>query len=213
MIFGVDLSLVGAFNVYNSLLALRAAIKLGIRPCVAKRAINCLSGIAGRMEIIEDDVLVIIDYAHTPFAVENTLKTLFSAKRKRQSLFLVIGCGGEREHKKRREIGRIAEKYCDRIYLTEDNSRGEKTENIIADISGGITDSQSVTVLPDRADAIRYAVLCAEEGDCVLLAGKGHEGYQLINGKRIPFSEKEILRAAVEERTGGSRTHFSFFAI
>ena len=200
LIFGVDLSLVGAFNVYNSLLALRAAIKLGIRPCVAKRAINCLSGIAGRMEIIEDDVLVIIDYAHTPFAVENTLKTLFSAKRKRQSLFLVIGCGGEREHKKRREIGRIAEKYCERIYLTEDNSRGEKTENIIADISGGITDSQSVTVLPDRAGAIRKAISDARTGDVIAILGKGREGYMIDQNGYRDFSDKSEAQHALRLR-------------
>ena len=200
LIFGVDLSLVGAFNVYNSLLALRAAIALGIPPCYAKRVINCLSGIAGRMEALGTDVSVIIDYAHTPFAIENTLKTLYSTKRKRQNLILVIGCGGEREHKKRREIGRIAAKYCDSIYLTEDNSRGEKTESIIADIMDGISDPAAVTVITDRAAAIHKAISDAHSGDIVAILGKGRESYIIDQNGYRDFSDRSEAQYALRLR-------------
>ncbi|MBR5449224.1 MAG: UDP-N-acetylmuramoyl-L-alanyl-D-glutamate--2,6-diaminopimelate ligase [Clostridia bacterium] len=196
LIFGVDLSMIGAYNIYNALMALRAAIVLGLPPCIAKQGINALCGIDGRMEVISDDVSVVIDYAHTPFAVENTLKTLFSIKRKRQNLLLVIGCGGERDKEKRYEIGSIAEKYCDKIYLTEDNSRGEDTENIIAEILQGIREKDTVTVIPDRRDAIEYAILSAAGGDIIALLGKGREGYIIDKDGYRDFSDKgEALRA------------------
>ena len=201
LIFGVDLSLIGAHNIYNALMALRTAIVLGIPPCIAKRGINALAGIDGRMEHISDDISVIIDYAHTPFAVENTLKTLFSIKRKRQNLILVIGCGGERDKEKRREIGSIAEKYCDKIYLTEDNSRGEKTENIISEILEGVREKESVTVIPDRRDAIETAILTAAIGDIIAILGKGREGYIIGNDGYRDFSDKgEALHALRQRR-------------
>ena len=200
LIFGVDLSLIGAHNIYNTLMALRTAIVLGIPPCIAKRGINALAGIDGRMEHISDDISVIIDYAHTPFAVENTLKTLFSIKRKRQNLILVIGCGGERDKEKRREIGSIAEKYCDKIYLTEDNSRGEKTENIISEILEGVREKESVTVIPDRRDAIETAILTAAIGDIIAILGKGREGYIIGNDGYRDFSDKGEALHALRQR-------------
>ncbi len=200
LIFGVDLSLVGAFNVYNALMALRAAILLGTRPCVAKRALNYLSQVEGRMEIIKDEVSVVIDYAHTPFAVENVLKTLYSIKRKRQSLFLVIGCGGEREHEKRREIGRIAEKYCDEIILTEDNSRKEAVDKIIEDILCGIKDKDLVRAIPDRGEAISYAILNASRGDIVAILGKGREDYIVDKNGYRDFSDKSEAQRALRLR-------------
>ncbi|MBR3681132.1 MAG: UDP-N-acetylmuramoyl-L-alanyl-D-glutamate--2,6-diaminopimelate ligase [Clostridia bacterium] len=200
LIFGVDLSLVGAFNVYNALMALRAAILLGIKPCIAKRAINCLCEIPGRMEILSDGVSVIIDYAHTPFAVENVLKTLFSIKKKRQNLVLVIGCGGEREREKRREIGKIAQKYCDKIYLTEDNSRSEDTEEIIADILLGISGTDGVTVIPTREDAITSAILNSADGDLVAILGKGREEYVIDRNGYRDFSDKRQALFALRLR-------------
>ncbi len=200
LIFGVDLSLIGAFNVYNALMALRAAITLGIKPCVAKRAINCLSGIEGRMEILQEDISVVIDYAHTPFAVENTLKTLYSIKKKRQNLILVIGCGGEREREKRKEIGRIAEKYCDKIYLTEDNSRGEPLEKIIGDILLGVCDRSAVKILNDRREAIQSAILDAAGGDIIAILGKGREGYIIDENGYRDFSDKQEAQHSLRLR-------------
>lgn len=200
LIFGVDLSLIGAYNIYNALMALRTAIVLGIAPCIAKQGINCLFGIDGRMEHVSGEVSVIIDYAHTPFAVENTLKTLFSIKRKRQNLILVIGCGGERDKEKRREIGGIAEKYCDKIYLTEDNSRSEKTENIIAEILSGMREKDAVTVIPDRRDAIEAAILGASRGDIVAILGKGREGYIIDKDGYRDFSDKSEAQHALRLR-------------
>ena len=200
LIFGVDLALFGAFNVYNALMALRAAIVLGIKPCIAKRAINCLSGIDGRMEIIHDDVDVVIDYAHTPFAVENTLKSLYSVKKKRQNLILVIGCGGEREREKRRDIGRAAEKYCNKIYLTEDNSRSEDTEKIISDILEGVGEVDAVTVITDRREAIARAITEAVSGDIIAILGKGREGYIIDKNGYRDFSDKSEAQHALRLR-------------
>ncbi len=200
LIFGVDLSLCGPFNVYNALMALRAAILLGISPCVAKRGINCLSGVSGRMEILRGDVSVVIDYAHTPMAVENTLKTLYSLKKKRQNIILVIGCGGERDFKKRTEIGRIAEKYCERIYLTEDNSRSEETEKIIDDIARGISDKEIIIRIPERKEAILSAISDAAKGDVIAILGKGREPYIIDKNGYRDFSDKSEVQHALRLR-------------
>ncbi len=200
LIFGVDLQLAGAFNVYNALMAIRCSISLGVKPCEAKRAINSLEGIGGRMERIEDGVNVIIDYAHTPFAVENILKTLYSSKRTRQSLYVVIGCGGERDRSKRAQIGRIAEKYARKIYLTEDNSRSEPTEKIINDILSGISDTDAAVIVPSRAEAICAAIMHAERGDTVAILGKGREGYIIRKDGIHPFSDKAEAISALRLR-------------
>ena len=200
LIFGVDLQLAGAFNVYNALMALRCCIMLGIKPCEAKRAINALEGVGGRMERLDGDINVIIDYAHTPFAVENILKTLYSHKRARQSLYVVIGCGGERDRTKRAQIGRIAEKYARKIYLTEDNSRSEPTADIIRDILSGISDPDATEVIISRSDAIRTAILHAERGDTVAILGKGREGYIIRNDGCFPFSDKAEAISALRLR-------------
>ena len=207
LIFGVDLALAGAFNIYNSLMALRCAIDLGIKPCIAKRAINCLSSIEGRMEIFGNEVSVVIDYAHTPLAVENTLKTLYSAKKPRQSLYLVIGCGGERDRKKRAEIGRIAEKYVKKIYITEDNSRNEDPEQIITDIMGGVKDPDAAVIIPSRAEAIRQAILNAERGDIIAILGKGRECYMITSDGYTDFSDKQEALSALRLRKAKNETN------
>ena len=200
LIFGVDLKLPGAFNVYNALMALKAAIASGVAACDAKRAICSLDGIDGRMEHIGDDVSVIIDYAHTPYAVENVLKTLFSTKRARQRLSVVIGCGGEREKEKRQEIGRIVAKYCDKIYLTEDNSRGEKTEDIIEEIASAIPECDGVYKIPSRKAAIEFAILHAEEGEIIAILGKGKESYIVEAGGYADYSDKTEAQLALRKR-------------
>jgi UDP-N-acetylmuramoyl-L-alanyl-D-glutamate--2,6-diaminopimelate ligase len=139
LIFKVKLTPPGYYNIYNSLLALKCAISFGVRPCVAKEAINGMVDVDGRLVAIHDEVTVIIDYAHTEKAFENVLKTVNSVKKTWQNIITVFGCGGERDALKRPLMGEIAEKYSNRVYITEDNSRGEPTSKIISDIIGGMS--------------------------------------------------------------------------
>jgi UDP-N-acetylmuramoyl-L-alanyl-D-glutamate--2,6-diaminopimelate ligase len=203
-IFKVKSSLIGCYNVYNTLLALCAAIMLGVKPCAAKRALTDIKGIPGRMEKTEGDVTVVIDYAHTPFAFENLLKTLKSIQNPRQKLHVVFGCGGERDREKRSLIGTVVTSFADFIYVTEDNSRGEDFLSILSDIERGIPKSQKHRVIEKRDEAIFTAILNASPGDTVAIIGKGQEEYIIDkNGKR-PFFEKEIILSALKARGGRS---------
>jgi UDP-N-acetylmuramoyl-L-alanyl-D-glutamate--2,6-diaminopimelate ligase len=137
---------------------------------------------------------VVIDYAHTPDALENVLKTLREIAPERE-LICVFGCGGDRDRTKRPEMGAIAQKYADRIVVTSDNSRTEKTSDIMADIKEGmdITGRAKSLFIEDRREAIRTALMIADQGATVLLAGKGHETYQIIGKEKTHFDEKEIV--------------------
>ncbi len=199
-IFGLHLPYVGAFNVYNALMAIKCAIRLGVRPCIAKAAMTVGESIDGRMEMIHDDVTVIIDYAHTPDALENALKTLYSAKKPKQKLRVVFGCGGNRDSVKRPLMGIVASKYADDIILTEDNSRDEDTMQIIRDIASGIPSQASYSIIPRRSDAITEAILSAAKDDIIAVFGKGHERYIIDkNGMRV-FDERVIINTALELR-------------
>jgi UDP-N-acetylmuramoyl-L-alanyl-D-glutamate--2,6-diaminopimelate ligase len=140
------------------------------------------------------DISVIIDYAHTPDALENVLKTLREIAPERQ-LICLFGCGGDRDKTKRPEMGKIAQKMSDRIIVTSDNSRTEKTSDIMADIKEGmdITGRAKSLFIEDRREAIRTALMIADQGATVLLAGKGHETYQIIGKEKTHFDEKEIV--------------------
>ena len=195
LIFGIDLHAPGGFNVYNALMALKCAIALGIRPCIAKQAVNLMEGTPGRMEALRSDIDVLIDYAHTPLAFENTLKFLNSIKKPRQRLFVVFGCGGNRDRSKRSEIASVAAKYADVIIITEDNSRLEDKENIFRDILLGIPDGTEYSVIPDREKAIEAAICSASRGDVIAILGKGREGYIIdADGYRDWSDKQTVLR-------------------
>ena len=202
LIFGVKSPLLGSFNVYNSLIALRCVIDLGIKPCIAKRGLEEIKSVNGRMEIIRSDITVVIDYAHTPEAFNNCLKTLFKANNKRQKLICVFGCGGDRDKEKRRLMGKSADLYCDAVILTEDNSRTENLHSIISDIAKGIC--KEYTFIESRADAIRYALRLANVGDTVAILGKGHEKYIINSSGTNPFDEKKIVKEALLQREIGN---------
>ncbi|MBQ8372110.1 MAG: UDP-N-acetylmuramoyl-L-alanyl-D-glutamate--2,6-diaminopimelate ligase [Clostridia bacterium] len=197
-IFGLKLPYVGAFNVYNALMAIKCAIRLGVRPCIAKEAISKGTDIDGRMEMIHGDVNVIIDYAHTPAALENALKVLFSGKITRQKLHVVFGCGGNRDAVKRPLMGIAASRYADDIILTEDNSRDEDTSEIIRDIASGIANGTPYKIIPKRRDAITEAILSASKGDIVAIFGKGHERYIIDKAGMHDFDERAIISEALE---------------
>lgn len=198
LIFELQLHLSGVFNIYNSLIAAKAAIALGVKPRMVKAALGELVAIPGRYETIYDRVNVVIDYAHTPNAFENILNTLYSNKKSRQKLIVVFGCGGDRDKSKRNSMGSIAEKYSDFIIVTEDNSRSEPFDIISKNILAGISDKNRVTLIESRKAAIEYALCHADADDIVAILGKGCEPYILKNDKYEDFSDAEIVKSVLK---------------
>lgn len=193
--------LVGAHNAYNLLALYTTAVTLGAGAEETMIALSGLESAKGRLETIRGpkDLTVVIDYAHTPDALENVLKTLRDIGPERQ-LICLFGCGGDRDRTKRPEMGAVAEKYADRIILTSDNSRTESTSEIIEEIKGGLTPTGLAKTLSisDRKEAIRTAIMLADKGAVLLLAGKGHETYQIIGKEKRHFDEREIVEEALK---------------
>lgn len=188
--------LIGQHNAYNLLALYSTAVELGAAKDEVLLAVSALKAAPGRLENIRGpkDISVIIDYAHTPDALENVLKTLREIAPDRE-LICLFGCGGDRDKTKRPEMGLIAQKMADRIIVTSDNSRSEKTADIMADIKSGmdISGRAKSLFIEDREEAIRTAIMIAREGATILLAGKGHETYQIIGSEKKHFDEKEIV--------------------
>ena len=201
LIFKAVTRLGGAFNVYNALAAIRCVIDLGIKPCIIKRVLCDIEGVDGRLEVIDGKVKTIIDYAHTPSAFYNCLKTIKSSISIKQKLIVVFGCGGDRDKSKRADFGKYAEMLADIIIITEDNSRTEDFSSIASDITGGIS-SKDFTLIKDREKAIRHAFSIAREGDVIALIGKGHERYKIIGSEYLPFDERQIIRDAMKDFGG-----------
>ena len=196
----INLSIGGDFNIYNSLMAAHAAIKLGIPKNDTADALLSLHYIDGRLEIINDEITVIIDYAHTDKAFEKMLKFLFSTKNQGQKLTVVFGCGGERDKTKRPKMGASAEKYSDLAIVTSDNPRGEDEAEIIEDILSGFEATDKRIVITSRASAIEHAVLNAKKDDLVAIIGKGHERYSCDKNGIHAFDEREIIKKALLKR-------------
>lgn len=196
--FRMALNTAGIYNVYNSMLAATVCIDMGCRPCEVKRIIGEISALPGRFEIINDEVSVIIDYAHTISAFRNIMKEL-SAVKANKKLTVVFGCGGNRDKEKRPQMAKIAEKYADRVIVTSDNSRSEDIKDIIWDITRGF-EGGNYRVVENRKEAIRTAVLSADEGDLVAVIGKGVERYYIDQSGYHDYSESETIRTALAER-------------
>ena len=196
----------GDFSVENGALAAAGALCLGVAAEIVQKALAVFPGVPGRLERVSGipaDFSVFLDYAHTPDALEKLLRSArgFGGGRR---IVLLFGCGGDRERGKRAQMGRIASRFADFLILTSDNCRSEKPEAILADILRGVDKEKPYIVISDRREAIRYAVLHAEPGDILLLAGKGHETYEIRGKQRLPFSEREIVRESFAERTAGN---------
>jgi UDP-N-acetylmuramoyl-L-alanyl-D-glutamate--2,6-diaminopimelate ligase len=194
--------LIGQHNAYNLLALYTTAITLGADPEETLVAISALKPAPGRLENIRGPkgTSVIIDYAHTPDAMENVLGTLREIAPGNE-LICVFGCGGDRDKTKRPEMAQVAQKLADKIIVTSDNSRTEKTADIMADIKAGMDISGKARSLfiEDREQAIRTAIMIAGEGATILLAGKGHETYQIIGTEKRHFDEKEIVMNITRE--------------
>ncbi len=188
--------LIGQHNAYNILAIYSAAIAVGADPEEALVSISRLESAPGRLEVMRGPrgLSVVIDYAHTPDALENVLKTLRDIDTDKQ-LVCLFGCGGDRDKTKRPEMAKVAEDYADRIIVTSDNSRTEKTEDILEDIRKGFSAKglAKAVFIADRKEAIRAAISFAPDGAVILLAGKGHETYQIIGKEHRHFDEREIV--------------------
>jgi len=193
----------GSFTVMNTMQAAACALTLGIPEEYISEGIASLKAVPGRMERVVlpegADISVFIDYAHTPDALENVLK---SARRfsRGARVIVVFGCGGDRDRGKRKLMGSVATKHADLTVITSDNPRSEEPSDIINDILKGIDKEKRYAVIEDRADAIRYAVNEARSGDVILLAGKGHEKYEIDKTGTHPFDESLAVRKAWEEK-------------
>lgn len=196
----LDSALVGRFNAANLLGALAVLLVSGIGLNEAVQSLNKVRAVAGRMQRIggADQPTVIVDYAHTPDALEKVLLALREVSvAGRGRLICVFGCGGDRDRGKRTMMGLVAEKFSDHCIVTSDNPRGEDPQRIIAEILGGMTASNH-EIIAERAAAIERAIGLAQQCDTVLVAGKGHESYQEINGVKYPFSDIAVAERALQ---------------
>lgn len=202
-VFRMKSPMIGKFNVYNTLLASVAAISAGVDPTVVKDAVESFRGVDGRMMRLRfpnDDYrpAVYIDYAHTAKSLENALSALREITKGR--LRVLFGCGGDRDREKRAEMAKAAQRTADYVIITSDNPRGENPDDIINDILSGVDKTKPYIVIADRRAAIRYALNTSAENDVLLLAGKGHEKYEITSDGKHPFDETEIVMAAVRDK-------------
>jgi UDP-N-acetylmuramoyl-L-alanyl-D-glutamate--2,6-diaminopimelate ligase len=198
----VQFRLIGIFNAYNLLAVYGAAVQLGEDPTEALTILSGLTTAPGRFEpvtVAGSAIIGLVDYAHTPDALENVLQTLHQTRRPEQRIITVVGCGGNRDAAKRPIMARLAAQLSDQAILTADNPRDEDPLEILRQMQAGLTPPADahVQLIPDRRQAIRAAVDLARPGDLVLVAGKGHETYQEIKGVKNPFDDREELRAAL----------------
>jgi UDP-N-acetylmuramoyl-L-alanyl-D-glutamate--2,6-diaminopimelate ligase len=204
--FGVDgrtfeIRLPGRFNVLNALAALCVARTLGVDDATSARALAVFERVPGRMEHFGGaGIDVLVDYAHTPDALDVVLRA--ARETANGALVVVFGCGGDRDRGKRPEMARIACEIADRVVVTSDNPRGEEPADIARDVLAGASDPARVTVELDRRVAIRAAIANAAPGDVVVVAGKGHETYQIVGANVLPFDDRVEVRAALAARSG-----------
>lgn len=195
--FPVKMRMSGYFTVYNALAAAAVGFNEGIAPEKIQAALATMPGVPGRFELIDEgqEFTVVVDYAHTPDGLENVLRTARDLTAGR--LIAVFGCGGDRDRKKRPLMGEVSARLSDFTVLTSDNPRSEDPLAILAEIEAGVTSlvgKEKYVVIPDRREAIDYALRMARPGDVVVIAGKGHENYQIVGDRVLPFDDREVAR-------------------
>ncbi len=199
----VWVKLIGTFNAYNLLAIYGTAIELGMESLEALRLLSELESVSGRFQYIVSaaNITAIVDYAHTPDALENVLKTINDIRTKNEQLITVVGCGGNRDKAKRPVMGGIASDLSDKAILTSDNPRNEDAEVIISEMEQGVAPQNFKRILSitDRKQAIKTACQLAQPNDIILIAGKGHETYQEINGVRHDFDDMKIVKELLEQ--------------
>ena len=199
----VFFKMVGSFNAYNLLATYGTAVLLGQDKLEVLTILSTLAGAEGRFDYIvsKDGVIAIVDYAHTPDAVQNVLSTIANIRKGNEQVITVIGCGGDRDKTKRPIMARVACDWSDKVILTSDNPRTENPQTIINEMETGVspTNQRKVLSIIDRKEAIKTACHIAKPGDIILVAGKGHEKYQEINGERNHFDDKEVLNEQLNQ--------------
>jgi UDP-N-acetylmuramoyl-L-alanyl-D-glutamate--2,6-diaminopimelate ligase len=200
----IESALLGRFNVQNLLAALGAGLALGLPADAVQRGIATLPGVPGRMEKVAlgQDFTVLVDYAHTDDALKNLLETVRGLGPRR--VITVFGCGGDRDRTKRPLMGAVAARLSDVVILTSDNPRSEPPEAILEEIRRGIpaARAQDTLVIPDRRDAIARALEMGREGVVVVIAGKGHESYQVLRERTLPFDDRQVARDVLARLAG-----------
>jgi len=195
--------LIGSFNAYNLLAIFATAIELGLEEQEALRLVSALESVSGRFQYIvsESKITAIVDYAHTPDALENVLKTIENIRTRNEQLITVVGCGGDRDKTKRPIMANIASELSDKAIFTSDNPRTENPETILEEMEKGVEPQNFKKTLSiiDRKQAIKTACQLANSGDIILIAGKGHETYQEINGVRHDFDDMKIVKELLEQ--------------
>lgn len=201
----ISLRMVGKFNVYNALAAITAALLEDVSLSDIKTSLEAIDGVAGRVESVDEgqEYAVIVDYAHTPDGLENVLRTVCEFATGK--VLTVFGCGGDRDRTKRPLMGKIAAKYSDMVFVTSDNPRTEDPGLILKDIEAGLVEdgvtSDRYHMIVDRREAIGKAIEMASSGDVVLIAGKGHETYQLIGGVVHDFDDRIVAKEVIRGRS------------
>jgi UDP-N-acetylmuramoyl-L-alanyl-D-glutamate--2,6-diaminopimelate ligase len=195
--------LIGTFNAYNLLAIYGTAVELGMESLEVLRLLSELESVSGRFQYIISNgkVTAIVDYAHTPDALENVLKTINDIRTKNEQLITVVGCGGDRDKTKRPVMAGIASDLSDKIIITSDNPRSENPETIIEEMERGVAPQnykKTVSII-DRKQAIKAACQLAQANDIILIAGKGHETYQEINGVRHDFDDMKIVKEMLDQ--------------
>ena len=196
----VHTCLLGEFNASNLLAAAGTLALLGMPWSRVLNQLELMQPVPGRMMRLgggQGQPVVVVDYAHTPDALESALRAVRAHLEGK--LVCVFGCGGNRDQGKRPQMGRVAEMLADDVYVTSDNPRDESASKIIEDVVAGLEMPGKATIEPDRATAIRLAIANCRPGDVVLVAGKGHETWQEIKGQRLPFSDEAMIRNALEQ--------------
>lgn len=189
----MNLHLNGMFSVYNALAAFAAALAMGVEPEIIIKALENTKSVAGRFEIVCKKPMVIVDYAHTPDGLENVLKAARELTPETSELICLFGCGGDRDATKRPKMGKIADELADKVVVTSDNPRSEDPQLIISDIMAGIktVDMKRIFVEPDRRRAISFLKNISNPEDVIVIAGKGHEDYQILKNETIHFDDRE----------------------
>jgi len=196
----ITLHIPGDFNVMNALAALGVGVGLGLTPEELRRGMEAMKRVPGRFESVDvgQPFAVVVDYAHTPDALERVLRAARASNPRR--VLVVFGCGGDRDNTKRPIMGRIASELADVVVITSDNPRTEDPHRIIAQIEAGIPKGRPFTTIPSREEAIAAAVSMAEPGDMLVIAGKGHEDYQILGTTKVHFDDREVARKWLEAR-------------
>ncbi len=196
----VKVPLYGDFNIENVLAVSTVMLAMGVSVAEAAKRLGHIKPVDGRMERFggKTDPLIFVDYAHTPDALDKVLSSM--RKHCKQALWVVFGCGGNRDVGKRPQMGKIAEQWADHVLITDDNPRYENGLDIVNAILAGCGSSAKVEVIQNREQAIQKVVANAAKDDCIVIAGKGHEQYQEINGVQLPFSDRQVVMEALDRR-------------